>query len=185
MPLFPSHIHHIFRSLSFSVMAECHYSLLQKPFLCFLLFSYPLFLLISPAVKPLPSASSSSPFPARFLLQSPQSCTDIPIDYRTIHSCFFGGNPRLSLPFLALVLLLYFRFLALAAGRHFTPAVSQLVDQLRLSPSMAGVTLLALGNGAPDAFSSAAALRSGLPRTGDRCILLCGYLGLVEIQFGY
>lgn len=148
-------------------MAPCH-SLLQKPLLLsFLLFLYPLFLLISPPGDPVRNAPPpSSHFPSRFLLQSPRSCPSIPIDYRTIHSCLFGGNPRLSLPFLALLLLLYFRFLALAAGRHFSPAVSQLVDRLRLSPSMAGVTLLALGNGAPDAFSSAAALRSGLPRTG-------------------
>lgn len=148
-------------------MAPCH-SLLQKPLLLSsLLFLYPLFLLISPPGDPVRNAPSpSSHFPARCLLQSPRSCPSIPIDYRTIHSCLFGGNPRLSLPFLVLLLLLYFRFLALAAGRHFSPAVSQLVDRLRLSPSMAGVTLLALGNGAPDAFSSAAALRSGLPRTG-------------------
>lgn len=149
-------------------MAPCH-SLLQKPLLLSLVsLLYPLFLLISPPVHPQESATSSSPFPARLLLQSsPQSCPSITFDYHTLHSCLFGGNPRLSLPFLALLLLLYFRFLALAAGHHFSPAVSQLVDRLRLSPSMAGVTLLALGNGAPDAFSSAAALRSGLPRAGN------------------
>ncbi|KAJ1689029.1 hypothetical protein LUZ63_013184 [Rhynchospora breviuscula] len=170
-------------------MAPCHF-LYQKPLLLsLLLFSYPLFLLICPPVHPLHSApSSSSPFHPRFLLQSPQSCPSIPIDYRTLHLCLFNGNPRLSLPFLVLVLVVYFRFLALAAGRHFSPAVSQLVHRLRLSPSMAGVTLLALGNGAPDAFSTAAALRSGLPRAGLAAILSAGafvsafVVGAVAIQ---
>uniref|UniRef100_A0A0E0MSX1 EamA domain-containing protein n=1 Tax=Oryza rufipogon TaxID=4529 RepID=A0A0E0MSX1_ORYRU len=55
---------------------------------------------------------------------------------------------RASLPLLAL--LLNFRVLAAAAGSHFSPAVSRIAGHLCLSLSMAAVTLLALGNDAPD-----------------------------------
>ncbi|KAJ3681100.1 hypothetical protein LUZ60_015589 [Juncus effusus] len=128
------------------------------------LISYPLFLLHFPP-----------PHHSRILLHS-SSCPQsfFPFNYLAIHACLFSSNPHLSLPFLILLLTFYFRFLALAAGNHFSPAVSRLVDRLRLSPSMAGVTLLAMGNGAPDAFSSAAALRGGLPRAGLAAILSAG-----------
>lgn len=43
-----------------------------------------------------------------------------------------------------------------------------------LSPSMGAVTLLALGNGAPDVFASVAAVRGGQPRTGFGAILSAG-----------
>ena len=98
------------------------------------------------------------------------------LDYAAIHSCLLRGDARLSLPLLALLLLLHFRLLAAAASAHFTPAVSRLAARLRLSPSMAAVTLLALGNGAPDAFASAAALGGpgGMPRAGLAAILSAG-----------
>ncbi|KAL5205014.1 hypothetical protein ABZP36_009885 [Zizania latifolia] len=98
------------------------------------------------------------------------------LNYGAIHSCLLRGDRRLSLPLLALLLLLHFRVLAVAAGCHFSPAVSRLAARLRLSPSMAAVTLLALGNGAPDAFASAAALggAGGLPRAGLAAILSAG-----------
>ncbi|RCV36488.1 hypothetical protein SETIT_7G323000v2 [Setaria italica] len=98
------------------------------------------------------------------------------LDYAAIHSCLLRGDARLSLPLLALLLLLHFRFLAASASAHFTPAVSRLAARLRLSPSMAAVTLLALGNGAPDAFASAAALGGpgGMPRAGLAAILSAG-----------
>jgi len=98
------------------------------------------------------------------------------LDYAAVHSCLLGGDARLSLPLLTLLLLLHFRLLAAAASARFTPAVSRLAARLRLSPSMAAVTLLALGNGAPDAFASAAALGGprGMPRAGLAAILSAG-----------
>ncbi|KAL6641902.1 hypothetical protein ACP70R_020083 [Stipagrostis hirtigluma subsp. patula] len=116
----------------------------------------------TPAVEPCAAAAAAAP-PGL-------------LDYAAIHSCLLRGDARLSLPLLALLLALHFRLLAAAAGAHFTPAVSRLAARLRLSPSMAAVTLLALGNGAPDAFASSAALRGGggMPRAGLAAILSAG-----------
>ncbi|RRT63080.1 hypothetical protein B296_00010986 [Ensete ventricosum] len=96
------------------------------------------------------------------------------VNYAALHFCLFTGRPLLSLPALALLLLLHFYFLVSAARDHFTPVVTRLVAHLRLSPSMAAVTLLALGNGSPDFFASVAALRGGHPRTGLAAILSAG-----------
>lgn len=52
--------------------------------------------------------------------------------------------------------------------------VTKLSTHLKLSPSMGAVTLLALGNGAPDVFASVAAVRGGQPRTGFGAILSAG-----------
>ncbi|OEL15995.1 hypothetical protein BAE44_0022986 [Dichanthelium oligosanthes] len=53
---------------------------------------------------------------------------------------------------------------------------SRVPPRLRLSPSMAAVTPLSHGNGAPDAFASAAALGGpgGMPRAGLAAILSAG-----------
>ncbi|WVZ88300.1 hypothetical protein U9M48_034836 [Paspalum notatum var. saurae] len=97
------------------------------------------------------------------------------LDYAAIHSCLLGGDARRSLPLLSLLLLLHFRLLAAAASAGLAPAVSRLARRLRLSSSMAAATLLALGNGAPDAFASAAALGSaGMPRAGLAAVLSAG-----------
>ncbi|TKV99222.1 hypothetical protein SEVIR_8G030200v4 [Setaria viridis] len=118
----------------------------------------------SPAATCAASSSALAPHPPALL------------NYAAIHSCLLRGDARVSLPLLALLLLLHFRFLAASASAHFTPAVSRLAARLRLSPSMAAVTLLALGNGAPDAFASAAALGGpgGMPRAGLAAILSAG-----------
>nr|CAB3459347.1 unnamed protein product [Digitaria exilis] len=114
-------------------------------------------------------------------MASPGACSALArppalLDYAAIHSCLLRGDARLSLPLLALLLLLHFRLLAASASARFTPAVSRLAARLRLSPSMAAVTLLALGNGAPDAFASAAALGGprGMPRAGLAAVISAG-----------
>ena len=56
-------------------------------------------------------------------------------------------------------LLLY--VLSTTADVYFAPATVQLSNWLGLRPRVAGVTLLALGNGAPDVFSVLAAYRGG------------------------
>ncbi|WOL16185.1 hypothetical protein Cni_G24967 [Canna indica] len=164
----------------------------------------PLLYLLSLLIFPpsLSNSHSRSPSPSsRLLLQSPPSSSssssacssvfELPserrcafslsrcrgggiLNYAALHFCLLSSRSLLSLPALALLLLLHFYFLVSTARDHFTPVVTRLANHLRLSPSMAAVTLLALGNGSPDFFASVAALRSGHPRTGLAAILSAG-----------
>ncbi|RAL52480.1 hypothetical protein DM860_007337 [Cuscuta australis] len=96
------------------------------------------------------------------------------LHYSSFHSCLFRQNPFFSVPFLGLFVFLYFYILIATAQVHFSVVVTKLVAHLRLSPSMGAVTLLALGNGAPDVFASVAAVRGGHPKTGFGAILSAG-----------
>ncbi|CAO2836650.1 unnamed protein product [Amaranthus hypochondriacus] len=96
------------------------------------------------------------------------------LNYLSLHTCVFHSNPFYSLSILFLFLFLHFYILIKTAQTHFSFIVTTLSSQLSLSPSMAAVTLLALGNGAPDVFSSVAAVASGNPRTGFGAILSAG-----------
>ena len=59
--------------------------------------------------------------------------------------------------------------LCLQADNFFVPPLNLLSEKLKLSPSIAGITLLALGNGAPDVFTAYAALKH------DKIQLVLGY----------
>lgn len=80
----------------------------------------------------------------------------------------------MSIPFLGLCVLLQFYVLVKTAQSRFSVVVTKLVGHLSLSPSMGAVTLLALGNGAPDVFASVAAVGGGQARTGFGAILSAG-----------
>lgn len=54
-----------------------------------------------------------------------------------------------------------FKLVGLTAEKYFSVMLSQISQDLGLPPRLAGVTFLALGNGAPDLSSSIAAIRSG------------------------
>lgn len=134
-----------------------------------------------PQLYPTPSPQ----IPHRSLLSQNQdqnftlSCTTLPssnglIDYLSLHFCLFKENFLLSIPCLTLFVLLHFYVLIETAQSHFSIVTTKLTHRLNLSPSMGGVTLLALGNGAPDVFASLAAVRSGQYRTGFGAILSAG-----------
>ncbi|XP_077219144.1 cation exchanger 11 [Tasmannia lanceolata] len=95
-------------------------------------------------------------------------------NYSSLHFCHFRENPFLSILILSLILLFQFYFLVKTAQDRFSIIVTKLSTHLNLSPSMGAVTLLALGNGAPDVFASVAAVRSGHARTGFGAILSAG-----------
>ncbi|KAJ4830305.1 Cation/calcium exchanger 5 [Turnera subulata] len=97
------------------------------------------------------------------------------INYLSLHFCLFKGKAFLSIPTLSLFILLHFYVLIKTAQSHFSIVTTKLTHHLNLSPSMGGVTLLALGNGAPDVFASLAAVRSGQYRTGFGAILSAGF----------
>jgi Ca2+/Na+ antiporter len=59
------------------------------------------------------------------------------------------------------LLALLFRIIARAADDFFSCILSQISQDLGLPPRLGGVTLLALGNGAPDLSASIAAVKSG------------------------
>ncbi|GLJ09422.1 hypothetical protein SUGI_0109410 [Cryptomeria japonica] len=95
-------------------------------------------------------------------------------NYAALHYCYLKDFTSLSVTILVGIVVLQFYVLAAAAELHFSRVVSRLAALLRLSPSMGGVTVLALGNGAPDLFASMAALRSDNARIGLGAILSAG-----------
>ncbi|GLT38315.1 hypothetical protein SLA2020_125720 [Shorea laevis] len=96
------------------------------------------------------------------------------INYLSFHYCLFNQNLFLSITSLSLFILLHFYILIKTAQTHFSVVTTKLSALLNLSPSMAAVTLLALGNGAPDVFASLHAIRTGHYRTGFGAILSAG-----------
>lgn len=71
----------------------------------------------------------------------------------------------LSTAILVAMIALLFVVLLTAAERFFCPALELVSSRLRLSPAVAGATLLSFGNGAPDVFMQlAAAAQVGLGR---------------------
>ncbi|KAH7302003.1 hypothetical protein KP509_23G052200 [Ceratopteris richardii] len=88
------------------------------------------------------------------------------INYGALYACVFHHSLGLSVIFLLVLVAFAFYILATAAQSYFSPVVARMADMLHLSPSTGGVTLLALGNGAPDVFASIAAVWGGNPRIG-------------------
>jgi len=60
------------------------------------------------------------------------------------------------------------------ADEFFCPVLDQIVIVLQISPNLAGVTFLSLGNGAPDAASSIAATVSGQLDVGVSAVVGAG-----------
>lgn len=81
------------------------------------------------------------------------------INYFEFTHCWMSNKLiPLSACILFIWLLYLFVFLGATAEDYFCPALKVMSDNLRLNQNLAGVTLLALGNGAPDIFGAYAAI---------------------------
>ncbi|XP_072289500.1 mitochondrial sodium/calcium exchanger protein [Eucyclogobius newberryi] len=81
------------------------------------------------------------------------------INYIHVAFCLFPSNlTPLAVTLCMIWLLFLFIILGLTASKFFCPNLSAISTSLRLTHTVAGVTFLALGNGAPDIFSAMAAI---------------------------
>lgn len=111
------------------------------------------------------------------------------IDYLYLFYCKFGRFPLLGYALLFLWLLVLFYLLADTASEYFCPSLESLSKSLKLSPTIAGVTLLSLGNGATDVFASLVSFKSsGTSGVGFNTVLggasfvSCVVAGIVSIS---
>ncbi|KAF0911279.1 hypothetical protein E2562_008035 [Oryza meyeriana var. granulata] len=111
----------------------------------------------------------------RYLRTHPPCAPEGYVDYLRLLYCWFGREPWLGYAVLALWLLVLFYLLGDTASEYFCASLEGLSSVLRLPPAIAGVTLLSLGNGAPDVLSSVVAFAGGGEDAGD--VGLSGVLG--------
>ena len=75
------------------------------------------------------------------------------IDYQYLYSCTFSGYHGFFFLLSAMWVMILMSLLAHTASNYFSPTLGSICDKMNLAYDIAGVTFLALGNGAPDFFS--------------------------------
>jgi sodium/potassium/calcium exchanger 6 len=88
-------------------------------------------------------------------------------DVQTYVEFYYCGKsahlkPVAWIAFITLLLLLFY-LLGTAADQFFTPTLEVIGDALKMSPEVAGLTILALGNGAPDLSTAISSLALSKP----------------------
>ncbi|KAK8944055.1 Cation/calcium exchanger 2 [Platanthera guangdongensis] len=122
-----------------------------------------------------------------FLKTHPPCVTQGYLNYLNLFYCHSGGSPVFGFLLLFLILLILFYLLGNTASHYFCSSVERLSRELRLSPTIAGVTLLSLGNGSPDVFASIVSFRSGSGEVGLSSVLggaffvSCVVVGIINV----
>ncbi|KAJ1968489.1 hypothetical protein IWQ62_001220 [Dispira parvispora] len=90
-------------------------------------------------------------------------CGDINgvIPYLELYYCHLPRWPWLVLACLVLWMFFLFTWVGISASDYFSPNLTTLAHYFHIPESLAGVTLLAFGNGAPDLFATFSAIKSG------------------------
>jgi sodium/potassium/calcium exchanger 6 len=76
------------------------------------------------------------------------------INIYELHFCYFEGKLYFSIPIFIFICLICFYLLSDTANKYLSTALTNISEILNLSQNLAGVTILAFGNGAPDVISS-------------------------------
>ena len=83
-----------------------------------------------------------------------QNCESSYINFYSLHFCTFHSNYAITLPTFIFILIILFFLLSDTCNNYLSVGLTKIVDILKMSQNFAGVTLLALGNGASDVISS-------------------------------
>lgn len=82
------------------------------------------------------------------------NCESDTFNFYSLHYCTFNGNFFITIPTYSLILIILFFLLSDTSNNFLSVSLTKIVEVLKISQNLAGVTLLALGNGASDVISS-------------------------------
>lgn len=82
------------------------------------------------------------------------NCESDIFNFYSLHYCTFNGNFFITIPTYSFILIILFFLLSDTSNNFLSVSLTKIVEVLKMSQNLAGVTLLALGNGASDVISS-------------------------------
>jgi sodium/potassium/calcium exchanger 6 len=90
-----------------------------------------------------------------------EACDVSYFNFYSMHYCTFNGNLLLTIPLVCLFLFICFYIISDTSNYYLSGSLTILSEKLNISQNLAGVTFVALGNGAPDVISSFVASDGG------------------------